>query len=109
MTKVTNTSNGPRGIHNASGDVVMLEAGQSADIDLADGEDEGEWFSFGDDPLDHDGNGKKGGAKFPGLTGKTKDELLAIAADEGVTVEDDATNDDIKSAIELSREEKAKA
>lgn len=40
----------------------------------------------------------------PGLTGKSKAELLAIAKAEGVEIEDGATNDDIKSAIELHRE-----
>lgn len=44
--KVTNISAGPRGIHDSTGAVVMLEAGESADIDLADGEEEGEWFKF---------------------------------------------------------------
>lgn len=40
------------------------------------------------------------------LTNKNKAELLEIAAAEGVTVEDGATNDDIKAAIELAREAK---
>lgn len=40
------------------------------------------------------------------LTNKNKAELLEIAAAEGVTVEDGATNDDIKAAIELARESK---
>lgn len=110
--KVTNITSGPKGIRSSTGAVVMLEAGESSDIDLADGEDEGEWFKFDDHPLDHDGNGEPGGSKPkdpPSLTGKNKAELLAIAADEGVTVEDGATNADIVSAIELAREEAAKA
>lgn len=41
---------------------------------------------------------------LPGLTGKNKADLLAIAEAEGVEVEDGATNDDIRSAIELHRE-----
>lgn len=48
------------------------------------------------------GEGPKEGAVA--LTGKNKAELLEIAAKEGVTVEDGATNDDIKAAIELKRE-----
>lgn len=44
----------------------------------------------------------------PALTGKNKAELLEIAAKEGATVEDGATNDDIKAAIELKREADAK-
>lgn len=43
------------------------------------------------------------------LTGKNKAELLEIAKAENVEVEDGATNADIISAIELAREEAAKA
>lgn len=50
------------------------------------------------------GEGPKEGAVA--LTNKNKAELLEIAAAEGVTVEDGATNDDIKAAIELAREAK---
>lgn len=50
------------------------------------------------------GEGPKEGAVA--LTGKNKAELLEIAAAEGVTIEDGATNDDIKAAIELARESK---
>lgn len=50
MSKITNISNGPRGLRNASGDVVMLEAGQTEEFDLAKGEEEGEWFKFGAPP-----------------------------------------------------------
>ncbi len=41
---------------------------------------------------------------LPGLAGKNKAELIEIAKAEGVEIEDGATNDDIKSAIELHRE-----
>ncbi len=40
------------------------------------------------------------------LTNKNKAELLEIAAAQGVTVEEGATIDDIKAAIELAREAK---
>lgn len=43
------------------------------------------------------------------LTGKNKAELLEIAKAEGVEIEEGATNADIVSAIELAREEAAKA
>lgn len=62
------------------------------------------------DPLDHDHDGEPGGSEPhvpPALTGKNKAELLAIAAEEGVTVEDGAKNADIVAAIELAREAKA--
>lgn len=41
---------------------------------------------------------------LPSLSGKTKAELLAIAAHEGVDVEEGATNADIIAAIEAKRE-----
>jgi hypothetical protein len=46
MTKVTNISNGPRGLFDAGGFLVMLDKGQTKDIDLAKGEEAGEWFEF---------------------------------------------------------------
>jgi hypothetical protein len=43
-------------------------------------------------------------ATLPSLSGKTKAELLAIAADEKVDVEEGATNADIIDAIATKRE-----
>lgn len=48
--------------------------------------------------------GAEDSAKLPALTGKNKAELLSIAKAEGVEVEEGASNDDIRSAIELHRE-----
>lgn len=45
MTKVTNIAAGPRGIYSTTG-LVMLEKGESRDIDLVKGEEPGEWFEF---------------------------------------------------------------
>lgn len=42
-------------------------------------------------------------ASLPSLSGKTKADLLAIAEDEGVAVEEGATNADIIAAIETHR------
>ncbi|WP_375188408.1 hypothetical protein [Sphingobium yanoikuyae] len=60
------------------------------------------------DPLDHDGDGVKGGSepkKPVALTGKTTAELEQIAADEDVdlTGEDIKTNADRIAAIEAAR------
>ena len=44
MPKFTNISDGPRGIHTASG-LVTVEAGETVDVELAKGEDiVEEWF-----------------------------------------------------------------
>lgn len=43
-------------------------------------------------------------ATLPSLSGKTKAELLAIAAIEGVEIADGATNAEIVDAIEAHRE-----
>lgn len=107
MTKVTNVSEGPRGIFRAggvdadgkpkAGPLVMLEAGKSADIDLMPGEESGEWFRFGDSDGDDDDG-------LPALAGMNKSVLLAQAEAEGVDIEDGATKADIIAAIELARE-----
>lgn len=113
--KATNTSNGPRIFNSAP--PVTLQAGQSTDGEVNITEAEltsmqfyGQ-FEISGDPLDHDDDGKKGGSKSAdpvALSGKNKAELLDIAKAEGVEIEDGATNDDIKAAIELAREEAAK-
>lgn len=66
MTNVKNISNGPRGAYLA-GVLVMAEAGQVIEADdFAE-----EWFAKATaadakaDPLDHDGDGRKGGTKKP--------------------------------------------
>lgn len=45
MTNVKNISRGDRGIWTTSG-LVTLEAGESRELDLAPGEEPGEWFEF---------------------------------------------------------------
>jgi hypothetical protein len=68
MAKFTNISNGPRGGY-LGGQLVMVEAGADAELDDAPEE----WFAKAgskaakeageDGPLDHDGDGRKGGMK----------------------------------------------
>lgn len=127
--KVTNIARGPRGIQTARQGTVMIEPGESAVIELDRERDEGNvraaqkagWFEFAPvreddeddddqpafrDSLDHDGDGHKGGSTAdepPALTGKNKAQLLEIAAAEGVTVADGATNAQIIEAIEAKR------
>lgn len=71
--KFTNYTSGPKGVHTANG-LVYVEAGQtSADLDVSDAEAKAAkatgWFSKAAaeaaDPLDHDADGKKGGAAAP--------------------------------------------
>lgn len=45
MPKFTNISGGPRGLHTKDG-LLMVERGETVDVDLADGEDAAEeWFA----------------------------------------------------------------
>lgn len=44
--EVKNISRGARGIYSTTG-LVMLEPGEVREIELADGEEAGEWFEFG--------------------------------------------------------------
>ena len=43
---VTNIDTGPRGIWLANGTLAMLDPGESCDLDIADGETPGTWFTF---------------------------------------------------------------
>lgn len=123
MAKITNHSPGLRGITMQGGDTVWLEPGQSADIDKS--KVAGELPDLGRPPADEPADDSEvsalrarvaeleaqlaGGKKPAALSGKSKAELVEIAKAEGVTIEDSATMDDIKSAIELAREEAAKS
>lgn len=64
--KITNISRGPRGINTVDGQRI-INVGEAIEAELSEVELEGSketgWFEFGKpDPLDHDGNGKKGGS-----------------------------------------------
>lgn len=96
----TNVSGGPKVFNSAPS--VVLQPGQSTDGEVNISEPElasmkgTGFFEFAGD--------KAGADEKPPLSGKNKAELLKIAADEEVEIEDGATNDDIRSAIELKRE-----
>jgi len=121
MTTVTNYQPGPRGINLENGSTVWVESGQT--VDISDLKVKKPLPDFGKpaDQAERDANdvealrarvaeleaqlaGKDSGSKLPGLTGKSKAELLDIAKAEGVDIEDGATNNDIVAAIELHRE-----
>lgn len=45
--KITNITAGPKGLHTKAGELVMLEAGESADVDVAAADVNDEWFATG--------------------------------------------------------------
>ena len=64
--KFTNHTAGPKGVHTKNG-LVYVEAGKtSEDLDVSEAEAAAAkatgWFSKQKDALDHDDDGKKGGA-----------------------------------------------
>lgn len=46
--KVTNITAGPKGLHTKDGALVMLEPGQSGDLDVDAKEVNDEWFATGE-------------------------------------------------------------
>lgn len=67
--KITNISPGPRGINTVDGQRI-INVGETVEAELSEAELEGSketgWFKIEAagkrDPLDHDGDGKKGGS-----------------------------------------------
>lgn len=109
MALVRNKDVGPRGAY-LDGTLVWADPGEAIEADdYAD-----DWFEPAAGPLDHDADGKPGGSlpdDPPALSGKTRDELLAIAAGEGVDIDaiegtgkdGNVLVDDIRDAIEANR------
>lgn len=96
-TSIRNISQGPRGIYGADGQLVMIEKGESAELDVSaserkDAEANG-YFVFGDaaeaDPDD--------------LQSLKKADLVAIAEAEGVAIETDDNRSDLIRKIEEGR------
>ncbi len=105
MAKVTNNASGPRGLYRADGALVMLEAGQSFDGDLADGAlYEGLVKGGGKAPADAD--------EPKALSAMNKAELLeagegielALDADGNPIPFADATNKQMAAAIQAKRD-----
>lgn len=86
MAKYTNISNGPRGGY-LDGALVMVEAGQQAELDDAPEE----WFEEGD-----------GEASLSSMNVR---DLKALAEEEGIDLGDASKKADIIAAIELARDE----
>jgi predicted Zn-dependent protease len=102
-TTVHNISTGARGIRDVNGTLVMIERGQSAEVDISaeeksDGKATG-WFKFGGAAASADDGEEEGKP----LSRMNKTELLETAEAEGVEIEEGATNAQIVEAIEKKR------
>ncbi len=106
MVKVTNNAKGARGAYNAAGELVMIEPGQSADIDLPKGHKLYDGLSAGRAAAASDDDGPKA------LSAMNKAELLEAAEADGVTSFDkdgtdtaigEGTNKEIAAAIQAKR------
>jgi hypothetical protein len=84
MTKITNTAPGARGVWTPTG-LVMVDPGQTVDVEVADGEDLYEGLVAAD-------------SEEKALAKMNKDELLALANDAGVTVAKDKAGNDVAVA-----------
>lgn len=95
---VTNNSDGPRVLNSTP--PIVLQAGESTDgpVEISDAElASAKAAGY----FDLDGSAGDGGPAS--LAGKTKAQLLEVAAAEGVVVAEDATNAQITEAIEAKR------
>ena len=66
--QIKNITDGPRGVHTKNG-LEILAPGETREVELSKAEADdlsAEWFATGAkakaDPLDHDGDGRKGGS-----------------------------------------------
>lgn len=114
MASVKNTSSGPRGIRTASGDLVMIDAGQSASGDFSAAEIKdfkaALAFEAGGAPAAEE---EAASDEPKALSAMNKSELLEAAQADGVTTALDAdgkdvpvaeaTNKQIAAAVEKAR------
>jgi hypothetical protein len=101
---ITNSGVGPRGFWQGE-NLVLVEPDQTIeDVELSADELKQAkatgYFTF---------DGGKADKRLPGLTGKSKDQLIAIARDEEVVLPDTATAEQITDAIKQKREAGAEA
>jgi len=90
-TKITNTAEGPRGVNAKDGTTVYVDPGQTAEVELADGEE------LYDGLVEGDG----------GLDALKKADLIALAEAEGVPIETDDNRSDLIRKIEEGRAARA--
>jgi hypothetical protein len=89
MTKITNTASGARGVRTKDG-LVMVEPGQTVDVDLAKGEELYEGLV-------------EASSQAAALKSLSRDDLFGIASAEGVAVETDDSKADLVRKIEEAR------
>lgn len=106
MAKVTirNISPGARGVRNPDGELIMIERGESAEVELSanerkDAEATG-YFAFGGDADAIEEAGDD-------LSKLNKGQLLDVATAEGVAVETDDNKADLIRKIEEQRQANA--
>lgn len=101
MAKITNTAEGPRGVDTADGVTVFIDPGQTADVEVAKGHKLYDGLVEGSAAAK---SAAKAAATEPKPLAKmNKTELTAVAAAEGVAVEDGDSNSTIVEAIEKVR------
>lgn len=82
MVRLRNRSEGWRGINPAGSNLTIdFDPGEVREVELSQAELDDAlatgWFELVHDPLDHDDNGTKGGAKKPDGDSATADEIVA--------------------------------
>lgn len=99
-TTIRNNAPGARGVRDNSGNLVMIEAGQSADVELSEDEKKDAeatgYFAFGSDAEAIEDAGDD-------LSKLSNSRLRAIAEAEGIAVETDDNKADLVRKIEEAR------
>jgi hypothetical protein len=85
MAKITNTASGPRGVHTNNG-LVMVEPGQTVDVELAKGEELYEGLVAGAGAFDN----------------MTKAELIAHMDERGIAHDDGDNKSALLAKIEAA-------
>jgi len=102
--RITNKSAAPQGVHTVSG-VAFIKPGQSRDLELTDaGLKQAKRLSFlafadAPHPLDHDADGKPGGAA-PNDPPSERDDLKKQAAELGIEFPKNIATDKLRALID---------